>query len=88
MSNTQAEYKWQVVVQKIQEIESQIDLENKRADLYDRKNLIQIMMVVHTILEDLCQSKKKIVFSQCLSPTVHQLAKGFINWKKIYNQER
>ena len=34
MSNTSAEYKWQVVVQKIQEIESQIDLKNKTADLY------------------------------------------------------
>ena len=37
MSNTLAEYKWQVVVQKIQEIESQIDLENKRTHLYDPK---------------------------------------------------
>ena len=34
MSNTSAGYKWRVVVQKIQEIESQIDLENKTADLY------------------------------------------------------
>ena len=37
MSNTLEEYKWQVVVQKIQEIESQIDLENKTTDLYDPK---------------------------------------------------
>ena len=37
MSNTSAEYKWWVVVQKIQEIESQIDLKNKTADLYDPK---------------------------------------------------
>ena len=37
MSNTSSEYKWRVVVQKIQEIESQIDLKNKSADLYDPK---------------------------------------------------
>ena len=36
-SNTSAEYKWQVVVQNIQEIESRIDLKNKTADLYDPK---------------------------------------------------
>ena len=37
MSNTSAEYKWQWVVQNIQEIESQIDLENKTTDLHDPK---------------------------------------------------
>ena len=37
MSNTLAEYKWRGVVQKIQEIESRIDLKNKTADLYDPK---------------------------------------------------
>ena len=35
-SNTSAEYKWQIVVQKIEEIESRIDLE-KKTDLYDPK---------------------------------------------------
>ena len=34
MSNTSTEFKWRVVVQKIQEIESRIDLQNKIADLY------------------------------------------------------
>ena len=37
MSNTSAEYKWQVVVQNIQKIESRIDVENKTTDLYDPK---------------------------------------------------
>ena len=37
MSNTSSEYKWRGVVQKIQEIESRIDLKNKTADLYDPK---------------------------------------------------
>ena len=37
MSNTSSEYKWRVVIQKIQEIESWIDLKNKTADLYDPK---------------------------------------------------
>ena len=55
MSNTSEEYKWQKMVQKIEEIESRIDLENRTTDLYDPKFFIQIMMVVHTILEDLCQ---------------------------------
>ena len=35
MSNTSAKYKWGGVVQKIQEIESRIDLKNKTDDLYD-----------------------------------------------------
>ena len=37
MSNTSAEYKWQIVVQNIEEIESRIDLENRTTDLYDPK---------------------------------------------------
>ena len=37
MSNTSAKYMWEGVVQSIQEIESQIDLKNKTADLYDPK---------------------------------------------------
>ena len=35
MSNTSAKYKWQIVVQKIEEIESLTDLENRTTDLYD-----------------------------------------------------
>ena len=37
MSNTPEKYKWRGVVQKIQEIESQIDLKTKTDDLYDPK---------------------------------------------------
>ena len=37
MSNTSAEYKWQIVVQKIEEIKSLTDLENRTTDLYDPK---------------------------------------------------
>ena len=37
MSNTSEKYKWGGVVQKIQEIESQIDLKTKTDDLYDPK---------------------------------------------------
>ena len=37
MSNTSAEYKWQIVVQNIEEIESLTDLENRTTDLYDPK---------------------------------------------------
>ena len=37
MSNTLAEYKWQIVVQNIEEIESLIELENRTTDLYDPK---------------------------------------------------
>ena len=37
MSNTSAEYKWKIVVQKIEEIESLTDLENRTTDLYDPK---------------------------------------------------
>ena len=37
MSNTSAEYNWKIVVQKIEEIESLIDSENKTTDLYDPK---------------------------------------------------
>ena len=37
MSNTSSESKWQIVVQKIEEIESLTDLENRTADLYDPK---------------------------------------------------
>ena len=37
MSNASAEYKWQIVVQNIEEIESRIDLENRTTDLYDPK---------------------------------------------------
>ena len=37
MYNNIEKYKWGGVVQKIQEIESRIDLENKRTDLYDLK---------------------------------------------------
>ena len=37
MSNTSAEYKWQILVQKIEEIESLTDLENRTTDLYDPK---------------------------------------------------
>ena len=50
--------------------------------------VIQIMMVLHILLEDMCKWKKKIVFSQYLSLIVHLLTKGFINWKCIHNQER
>ena len=37
MSNTSAKYKWQIVVQNIEEIESLTDLENRTTDLYDPK---------------------------------------------------
>ena len=37
MSNTSSEYKWQIVVQKIEEIKSLIDLENRTTDLNDHK---------------------------------------------------
>ena len=37
ISNTLAEYKWQIVVQKIEEIKSLTDLENITTDLYDPK---------------------------------------------------
>ena len=55
MSSTLAEYKWQGVVQKIQEMESQIDFKKKKLIYMTPNFVIHIMMVVHTILEDLFQ---------------------------------
>ena len=37
MSDTLAEYKWQIVDQNIEEIESRIYLEKKKTNLYDPK---------------------------------------------------
>ena len=37
MSNTSAKYKWQIVVQNIEEIESLTNLENRTTGLYDLK---------------------------------------------------
>ena len=54
-SNTSEKYKWGGVDIKIQEIESQIDLKKKQLIYMTPNVFIQIIMVVNTILEDLCQ---------------------------------
>ena len=88
MSKTLAEYKWKIVEQKIEEIESRIDLENKATDLYDPKFCYPDNDGCSHNIGGFVQMKKKIVFSQCLSPIFHRLTKDFLNWKCIYNQER
>ena len=88
VSNTSEEYKWQIMVQKIEEIKSLTDLENRTTELYDPKFCYIDNDGASHIIGGYVQMKKKIVFSQCLSPIVHLLTKGFINWKCIYNQER
>ena len=63
MSNTSAEYKWRVVVQKIQEIESRIDLKNKTADLYDPKFFYPDNYGCSHNIGGFVSMKNKIVFS-------------------------
>ena len=53
MSNTSEEDRWKIAVQNIEEIESLTDLENRTTDLYDPNFFIQILMVLHILLEDM-----------------------------------
>ena len=86
-SNTSEKYKWGGVDIKIQEIDSQIDLK-KTADLYDPKYLYPDNYGCSHNIGGFVSMKNKILFSSCLSPNVYPLAKGFLNWKYIYIQER
>ena len=79
MSETSAEYKWRVVVQKIQEIESRIDLENKTTDLYDPKFCYPDNDGCSHNIGEFVSTKKENLIQLVLSPNVHRLTKGFIN---------
>ena len=53
MSDSSEEDRWKIAVQKIEDIKSLTDLENRTTDLYDPKFCYQIMMVLHMLLEDM-----------------------------------
>ena len=63
MSNTSEKYKWGGVVQKIQEIESRIDLKTKTDDLYDPKFCYPDNDGCSHNIGEFVSMKKKIVFS-------------------------
>ena len=92
MIKPEANYMWVNVDNTIQIIESQIDLINRKIDLYDPKFCSQDNDVVHRnhliLLENLCQWKNKIIFSMCLSPNVHSLINGSLSWKVVSIQGR
>ena len=88
ISDSSEEDRWNIYVQKIEDIESLTDLENRTTDLYDPKFCYPDNDVASHVIGGYVQMKNEIVYSQCLISIVHLLMKGLINWKCIYNQER
>ena len=88
MSDSSEEDRWKIAVQKIEDIKSLTDLENRTTDLYDPRFCYLDNDGASHVIGGYVQMKKINVYSQFLSSIVHLLTKGLINWKCIYNQER
>ena len=90
MSKPESIYMWDNFYNNIQIIESKIDLNNRKTDLYDPKHFSQdndyCSLKSSHIIGEFMRIKKQHNFCMGLSTNLHQLMNGSLRWKAVFIQ--